>query len=48
MSPAASSQSYIAERVATGRRGPKREVLREGVRLVQDREALLVALLRAT
>ncbi|VVE42434.1 addiction module antitoxin [Pandoraea horticolens] len=37
-------ESYIAELVATGRYGSKSEVLREGVRLVQDRETQLVAL----
>ncbi|MFJ2995609.1 type II toxin-antitoxin system ParD family antitoxin [Pandoraea sp. NPDC087047] len=37
-------ESYIAELVATGRYGSKSEVLREGVRLIQDRETQLAAL----
>ncbi|XUY30174.1 type II toxin-antitoxin system ParD family antitoxin (plasmid) [Agrobacterium sp. rho-8.1] len=37
-------ESYIQELVNTGRYGSKSEVLREGVRLVQDRETRLVAL----
>ena len=37
-------ESYIQQLVETGRYGSKSEVLREGVRLVQDRETRLVAL----
>ncbi|WP_421521890.1 type II toxin-antitoxin system ParD family antitoxin [Ochrobactrum quorumnocens] len=37
-------ESYIQQLVNTGRYGSKSEVLREGVRLVQDREAKLAAL----
>ncbi|WP_211441237.1 type II toxin-antitoxin system ParD family antitoxin [Collimonas humicola] len=37
-------EGYIASLVETGRYGSKSEVLREGVRLVQDREARLAAL----
>ncbi len=37
-------ESYIASLVETGRYGSKSEVLREGVRLIQDREAQLAAL----
>lgn len=37
-------ERYVAELVATGRYGSKSEVLREGVRLIQDREAQLAAL----
>ncbi|WP_320202244.1 type II toxin-antitoxin system ParD family antitoxin (plasmid) [Agrobacterium sp. rho-13.3] len=37
-------ESYIQQLVNTGRYGSKSEVLREGVRLVQDRETRLVAL----
>jgi antitoxin ParD1/3/4 len=37
-------ESYIANLVATGRYNSKSEVLREGVRLIQDREARLAAL----
>lgn len=37
-------EGYIQQRVDTGRYGSKSEVLREGVRLVQDRETRLVAL----
>ncbi|GGA85603.1 addiction module antitoxin [Brucella endophytica] len=37
-------ESYIQELVDTGRYGSKSEVLREGVRLVQEREARLAAL----
>ena len=37
-------ESYIQQLVETGRYGSKSEVLREGVRLVQDREARLAAL----
>jgi antitoxin ParD1/3/4 len=37
-------EGYIAKLVKTGRYGSKSEVLREGVRLIQDRETQLVAL----
>ncbi|MCZ7854677.1 type II toxin-antitoxin system ParD family antitoxin [Agrobacterium salinitolerans] len=37
-------ESYIQHLVDTGRYGSKSEVLREGVRLVQDRETKLAAL----
>jgi len=37
-------ESYVAALVETGRYGSKSEVLREGVRLIQDREAQLAAL----
>lgn len=37
-------ETYIQQLVDTGRYGSKSEVLREGVRLVQDREAKLAAL----
>ncbi|MEQ5838602.1 type II toxin-antitoxin system ParD family antitoxin [Paraburkholderia acidicola] len=37
-------EAYIASLVATGRYGSKSEVLREGVRLIQDRETQLLAL----
>jgi antitoxin ParD1/3/4 len=37
-------ESYIADLVATGRYNSKSEVLREGVRLIQDREMRLTAL----
>jgi|TARA_R110002020_G_scaffold379037_1_gene590054 antitoxin ParD1/3/4 len=37
-------ESYIQQLVDTGRYGSKSEVLREGVRLIQDRETRLVAL----
>jgi antitoxin ParD1/3/4 len=37
-------ESYIAKLVESGRYGSKSEVLREGVRLIQDREAQLAAL----
>ena len=37
-------ESYIQQLVITGRYGSKSEVLREGVRLVQERETRLVAL----
>jgi antitoxin ParD1/3/4 len=36
-------ESYIQQLVDTGRYGSKSEVLREGVRLVQDRETRLAA-----
>lgn len=37
-------ESYVAELVERGRYGSKSEVLREGVRLIQDREMQLAAL----
>lgn len=37
-------ESYIQQLVDTGRYGSKSEVLREGVRLVQERETRLLAL----
>lgn len=37
-------ESFVQELVASGRYGSKSEVLREGVRMVQDREARLAAL----
>lgn len=37
-------ESYIKQLVDTGRYGSKSEVLREGVRLIQDRETRLAAL----
>jgi antitoxin ParD1/3/4 len=37
-------ESYVQKLVETGRYGSKSEVLREGVRLIQDREARLAAL----
>lgn len=37
-------ESYIQQLIETGRYGSKSEVLREGVRLVQDRETRLAAL----
>ncbi|MDH0369649.1 type II toxin-antitoxin system ParD family antitoxin [Brucella anthropi] len=37
-------ESYVQQLVDTGRYGSKSEVLREGVRLVQDRETKLAAL----
>lgn len=37
-------ESFITRLVETGRYGSKSEVLREGVRLIQDREAQLAAL----
>lgn len=37
-------EAFVAQLVATGRYNSKSEVLREGVRLVQDREARLAAL----
>ena len=39
-------ESFVAELVASGRYNSKSEVLREGVRLVQEREARLAALAR--
>ena len=37
-------ESFVAELVASGRYNSKSEVLREGVRLVQEREARLATL----
>jgi len=37
-------ESFVARLVASGRYNSKSEVLREGVRLIQDREARLAAL----
>lgn len=37
-------EGYVQKLVDSGRYGSKSEVLREGVRLVQDREARLTAL----
>lgn len=37
-------EQFVSNLVATGRYGSKSEVLREGVRLIQDREARLAAL----
>lgn len=37
-------ESFVSKLVATGRYNSKSEVLREGVRLVQEREARLTAL----
>ncbi len=37
-------EAFVSRMVATGRYGSKSEVLREGVRLVQDREARLAVL----
>jgi len=37
-------EAFIAELVRSGRYNSKSEVLREGVRLIQDREARLAAL----
>jgi len=37
-------ESFVAELVVTGRYGSKSEVLREGVRLIQDRETQRAAL----
>lgn len=37
-------ESYITQLIACGRYGSKSEVLREGVRLIQDRETQLAAL----
>ncbi|VVE52531.1 addiction module antitoxin [Pandoraea aquatica] len=39
-----SLEDYIAELVEQGRYGSKSDVLREGVRLIQDRESQLAAL----
>lgn len=37
-------ENFVSRLVTTGRYGSKSEVLREGVRLIQDREARLAAL----
>lgn len=37
-------EAFVADLVANGRYNSKSEVLREGIRLVQDREAKLAAL----
>lgn len=37
-------ESFVARLVETGRYNSKSEVLREGIRLIQDREARLAAL----
>jgi len=37
-------EGYVAQLVASGRYNSKSEILREGVRLVQDRETRLAAL----
>jgi antitoxin ParD1/3/4 len=37
-------ETFVAQLVATGRYNSKSEVLREGVRLIQEREARLAAL----
>lgn len=37
-------ENYVARLVESGRYGSKSEVLREGVRLIQDRETQLAAL----
>jgi len=37
-------EGFVSRLVETGRYGSKSEVLREGVRLIQDREAKLAAL----
>lgn len=37
-------EAFVAKMVETGRYNSKSEVLREGVRLIQDREARLAAL----
>lgn len=39
-----SLESYVQQLVTSGRYGSKSEVLREGIRLVQDRETRLAAL----
>jgi putative addiction module CopG family antidote len=36
-------EEFVADQVKNGRYGSKSEVLREGVRLIQDREARLAA-----
>lgn len=37
-------EDYVSQLVATGRYNSKSEILREGVRLIQDRETKLAAL----
>ena len=37
-------EDYVSQLVATGRYNSKSEILREGVRLIQDRETRLTAL----
>lgn len=37
-------ESYVQQLVESGRYGSKSEVLREGIRLIQDRETRLAAL----
>ncbi|WP_387692844.1 type II toxin-antitoxin system ParD family antitoxin [Photorhabdus sp. RM71S] len=37
-------EGYVTQLIASGRYGSKSEVLREGVRLIQDRETHLAAL----
>lgn len=37
-------ESFVQQLVESGRYGSKSEVLREGIRLIQDREARLAAL----
>jgi len=37
-------EAYVAQLVASGRYNSKSEILREGVRLIQDRETRLAAL----
>ena len=37
-------EAYVQQLVESGRYGSKSEVLREGVRLIQDRESRLLAL----
>jgi len=39
-----SLEGYVAQLIESGRYGSKSEVLREGVRLIQDRETRLAAL----
>lgn len=39
-----SLESYLTQLIASGRYGSKSEVLREGVRLIQERETRLAAL----
>lgn len=40
-------ETFISEAVKTGRYGSRSEVLREGVRLVQEREALMARAMAA-